>query len=106
MAELEVVPAQDRDVNDDAYTTGNKTFAQRRVRRRIGLAALTRTDQLDIVAAREQRLDHKPYGARNAVDLRRIGFGDDRDAQPAARPSGFPVLIHGRGQCAPQMKPV
>jgi hypothetical protein len=50
-----------------------------------GLAPLSRPDELDRVAAREQPVDRQPYGAGDAVDLWGIGFGDDRDAEAPGR---------------------
>ena len=57
------------------------------------------------MTALDQRLDHKAYGARNTVDFRRIGLGDDRDAERASRSRRFHERIHARAQCAPDMKP-
>jgi hypothetical protein len=33
------------------------------------------------MAASEQALHHAAEGHRHAIDLRRVGFGDDRDVQ-------------------------
>jgi len=66
---------------------------------------LSRANEPDLMAAPEQRFDHETHGTRNAVDFRRIGLGDNRNAKGAPRPSRFYERIHARAQCARDMKP-
>ena len=50
--------------------------------RRFGaITCLPRSDQFDVVSAREQFLDHKADGTRDAVDFRGVGFRYDRNAE-------------------------
>jgi hypothetical protein len=50
-------------------------------RRFKAVTSLPRPDQLDVVSASEQFIDHEADSARDAVDFRRIGFGYDRNAE-------------------------
>jgi hypothetical protein len=64
--------------NDDAQC---ERFVKTRMGSADGLAALSRPDEFDRMAAREQPVDCEPYGPGDAVDLGGVGFGDDGDAE-------------------------
>jgi hypothetical protein len=58
-------------------------LGESRMHRRDIVAVLARANQLQLVSALTQALDHARNAARHAVDLRRVGFRDHRDAQVA-----------------------
>jgi hypothetical protein len=69
----------------------------------VRLVALARPDELDIVPTLAQSLDHEAHRAGDAVDLRRIGFGDHCDAKRVPGTGIADRCIHVRAQCAPGM---
>ena len=83
-------------------------FFEARLGSRIVLAALARPDQLNVVIAGAQALDHPVYGDRHAVDFGRIGLGYNCDTHAAVR--GRQLLeddlltLHGHDGDSPTLK--
>jgi hypothetical protein len=83
--------------------TGHEALLRPFVGRPSRRVALARPDELDLVSALAESLDHETHRPGNTVDLRRIGFGDDGDAERAPRTRLWDGRIHARAQCTRNM---
>ncbi|MNI54929.1 hypothetical protein D3C73_1098510 [compost metagenome] len=95
---LPPVPAQpDRCWQAEAQagiTRQGRARYQQGIRRRLQrFAGLSRADQVDLMAGRAQSLLQALHGQCDAVDLRRVGFGDDGIAH------GGPPVLRMLGPC-------